>query len=78
MSKDILNECSGVDASLPKRFADVPAEVHQVNAFECRINRYGRYLARGVAQTILCDVATKALEFGSVPFSVSTAIDSSL
>jgi len=61
VSKDILNECGGVDALLAKRFADVPAEVHQVNAFECRINRYGRYLAWGFAQIIFGDVATQAV-----------------
>ena len=29
-----LNECGSVDALFAKCFADVPAEVHQVNAFE--------------------------------------------
>ena len=61
VSKGILNECGGVDALFAECFADVLTEVHQVDAFECRINRYGRYLARGVAQTILCDVATQAV-----------------
>ena len=35
VSKDTLNECGGVDAPFAECFADVPAEVHQVNAFEC-------------------------------------------
>ena len=61
VSKDILNECGGVNAFLAECFADIPAEVHQVDAFECRINRYGRYLAWGVAQTLLCDVAAQAV-----------------
>ena len=34
VSKDTLNECGSVDALFAKCFADVPAEVHQVNAFE--------------------------------------------
>ena len=61
MGKDILDECGSVDALLAESFADVPAEVHQVDAFECRINRYGRYLAWGVARTIFGDVATQAV-----------------
>ena len=38
VSKDSLNESGGVDASFAECLADVPAEVHQVDAFECRIN----------------------------------------
>jgi len=34
VSKDILNECGGVDAPFAECLADVPAEVHQVDAFE--------------------------------------------
>ena len=52
VSKNILDKCGGVDAPSAECLADVPAEVHQVDAFECRINRYGRYLAWGVVQTI--------------------------
>ena len=33
VSKDFLNECGGVDSPFAECFADVPAEVHQVNAF---------------------------------------------
>ena len=61
VSKDTLNECGGVDALFAESFANVPAEVHQVDTFECRINRYGRYLARGVVQTIFSDVATQTI-----------------
>ena len=63
MSKDTFNECSGVDTLFAECFADIPAEVHQVDTFECRINLYGRYLAWGVAQTIFCDVAAQAVKF---------------
>jgi len=34
VSKDFLNECGGVDAPFAECLADVPAEVHQVDAFE--------------------------------------------
>jgi hypothetical protein len=33
VSKDTLNECGGVDTLFTECFADVPAEVHQVDAF---------------------------------------------
>jgi hypothetical protein len=33
VSKDTLNKCDGVDALFAECFADVPAEVHQVDAF---------------------------------------------
>ena len=37
--KDTLNECGGVDAPFSECFADVPAEMHQVNAFfKCGTN----------------------------------------
>ena len=49
--------------ALAECLADVPAEVHQVNAFECRVNRYGRYLTRGVAQTIFGNIPTKSVKF---------------
>ena len=52
VSKDTLNKCGGVDTLFAECFADVPAEVHQVDAFECRINLYGRYLTRGIAQIV--------------------------
>ena len=34
VSKDFLNECGGVDAPFAECLADVPAEVHQVDAFD--------------------------------------------
>ena len=34
-----------VDALFAECLADVPAEVHQVNTFQSRINLYGRYFA---------------------------------
>ena len=34
VSKDMLNECGGVDALFAECLADVPAEVHQVNTLE--------------------------------------------
>ena len=35
VSKDTLNECGGVDAPFAECLADVPTEVHKVDAFEC-------------------------------------------
>ena len=81
MSKGTLNECGGVDTLFAECLADVPTEVHQVDTFECRINLYGRYLAWGVAQTIIfegktyihedCFIRCPSLTLISVPLSLA-------
>ena len=48
MSKDSLNECGGVDAPFAECFANVPAEVHQVDAFQAESTDTGD-TSRGVS-----------------------------